>query len=315
MRSTRQPARPFVLAFAGLFLAGLLAGCPTAPPTTQGDLSIPDAPPPSYAELAERYNRRAANLSAFTAYATVKLDWTERDEDGALRDRHEFGDARLIFRGPLDVALTVEKVGKLLLWAGSDGERFWVIDAASGDERVAHVGAVAVAAGPGADPLRLSAASAPDLLGMRPLPPVGTPPEAGPDLGPTPVVEAVPGGYRFTRPDDAVRITVDAESLAPVVVEVLDAAGWPIVRSDLSGNVTAQVERVDPSRWPSLPKTATVRPVGPDGTPDGSRMELVIARIAVPSTSKPLRDDWFDFDALTRALRVDDVVDLDQPQD
>ncbi|MEM6750245.1 MAG: hypothetical protein AAF612_07225 [Planctomycetota bacterium] len=300
----RRAAERIVLVIAGALLVSLVAGCPTTPPPTPTDeLAVPTAPPPSYAELVAVYNRRASNLSSFTAYATVKLDWVERDDDGELQDRHEFGDARLIFRAPLEVALTVEKVGKLLLWAGSDGERFWVIDAASDDERVAHLGAVRVARTADTDPLRMSAASAPDLLGMRPLPPLVAEP---------PVIEAVAGGYRFVRPDDAVRITVSPEDWSPVRVEVLDDAGWPVVRSELSGNVTAKLNQVDPARWPSLPKTATVRPIRPDGEPDSSRMELVIARI---DARKAVRDDWFDFDALVNALRVDEVVDLDGVRD
>ena len=79
---------------------------------------------PTYQELVERYNANAARVERLWARTNVEMRW--RTDRG--KARRESGDGRLVFRRPLDTAMTVEVLGDTKLWAGSDASGFWVFD-------------------------------------------------------------------------------------------------------------------------------------------------------------------------------------------
>jgi|GEM_PF-1013251 len=120
--------------------AGTLgAGCATNP-STAIDTSIPavgeaNKKAPSYDEVAQRWNTRTNDLSRIWARAVVQIRYV--DADG--KRHNEQGEGHLQLVQPSDFALSIGKLGEVLLWLGSDASRYWLIE--PGDASHASVGA------------------------------------------------------------------------------------------------------------------------------------------------------------------------------
>ena len=154
-------------ALAGLLLVSCAApdGVDDPPP-----LAAP-LPGVSYAEAARRYNQHVLGLKRLWARSVVEVSWIEDDGDR----RSEQGEGHFVFVPPRRVALSVGKLGKIILWAGSNAERYWLID--NQGDGVAYVGkhpTVEVIGPTGGvemrGPLPFKPDDVPYLLGLRPLP-------------------------------------------------------------------------------------------------------------------------------------------------
>ena len=278
--------------------AGLLAvwacgwGCQRGPIVPENlnppAIENPAAQLPDYADLVRRYNATAAGLDRLWARTDVELRWRD-DRD---RARRESGDGRLIFERPLNTAWTLEVLGDIKLWAGSDEQGFWMFDLI--EDPVAYYGRYAR---PLARPLPLPVQpeAVPYLLGLMPL---------DPDRRPVaPEVEQVLGYYVIEPPGLGLRLMLDPASARPVRIDLIDDAGQSRLTCILTGQLDVQV---DDQRTLPVPQTAELYPQGEE-----SRMTLRLKR---PSTDQTkVRARLFDFNRLAEGFKVEQTIDLNQP--
>ncbi|MEM9883856.1 MAG: hypothetical protein AAF800_13170 [Planctomycetota bacterium] len=283
---------------AGRFVAaavvglGLLAGCRTDP-IVPDDLNpaaveTPDAGVPGYGELVERYNANAEALPRVWARTRVAMRW----EDERGRKRREAGDGRLIFERPLNTAWTVEVLGDVKLWAGSDAQGFWVFDRL--DDGRAYYGRYGA---PLARPLPLPVQpeAVPYLLGLMPLDPSRRPP--------APEVETFRGYYLIEPPGLGLRMMLDPATARPVRIDLTDSRGRSALTSRLSGAV--EVDGPD-GVTAVLPETAKLYP-------QGQEAEMTVTLRRATTDERRIKRKWFDFDGLVEAMKPDAVVDLNEP--
>jgi hypothetical protein len=151
---------------AGLLAAAVLAlvpaGCATAPAKADAERGAP----PSYAEVAARYNERVEPLQRLWGSAVARLEY--RDEQGRLR--REQGEGVLQLIQPSRFALDVGKLGETLLWLGCDEQRYWMFELHEADR--AQVGLHANLGRPCNRPAGLPAHPLDiiELLGVTPMP-------------------------------------------------------------------------------------------------------------------------------------------------
>ncbi|MEM6391866.1 MAG: hypothetical protein AAF797_03750 [Planctomycetota bacterium] len=246
---------------------------------------------PGYAELAERYNATLDRMEPVYAQTIVKVAWVQQDDEGNESVRRENGEGKLVVDGPKRTLLTVEKVGKIFAWAGSNEKRFWLFDLS--DEGRAMVGerVVQVGAGPVAGrrlPMGLDPAGLPYLLGLARL-----------DMQQGGTVERTRRGYAIRPAGLGMRMELDEDTGRPLLVEVLDTAGRRVAVGEMTWDVTTPVERPGVLRrtWPEMWTYASVWAVE-------ERAVLELKATEAISDRGELRAVWFDFDGLVRALGV-----------
>lgn len=289
---------PSLAAVSVCAVALLAAGC------HQSRIETPEfagtyAPADDRAAVIERYNRRCAALADFSARALCTLDWQEMDDAGEVRTRRESGDGgRLLFHAPRSTTLTIEKLGKWYLWAGSDAGRYWLFDR-TGDGLLLRHGrhdGPGAAAGLG---LPVRPADLPLLLGLQPLDPA----EPWKLQAFTPRDETSPPGLVLSKP--GLRLFLDRHTSAPRRVDLLDADGRPALSAELSIQRTPVVDPALPENERHfLPAKVRLYPAAQPGR--AMRLELEIVRAEVGGTPAA-----FDFDKLVRSLKPDRVEDLD----
>ena len=134
---TRRPIVPtsamLALGAAAAALLLTLPGCKTGGPVDAA--APPDRPPPTYPEFRQRWNANARHLDRLWARSTVAVRWTDRDGE----KHYEQGDGHLQVRDRSSFALSIGKLGEVLLWFGGDDDRYWLLDRV--DEQIgrAHV--------------------------------------------------------------------------------------------------------------------------------------------------------------------------------
>ncbi len=168
---------------------------------------------PTFQELAQAHNSRVKQLQKVYADGVIEIRWT--DQEG----RHfEQGDMEMWLSLPWLTALRVEKLGEVLLWLGSDQERYWLFDM-TGQEKVLYVGShddsLTVAGALSIRPLAML-----DLMGLSPLAQGADPPPAV-DYDPKDRTWVVPIAGRA----GPLRMYFNVQSLLPVRVEALAADG------------------------------------------------------------------------------------------
>ena len=89
---------------------------------------------PSYGEIVAKYNERTAMLDRVWARCSAAFKY--EDQDGT--ERSEQGEGHLQIAQPGRFALSVGKLGEILLWVGGDDERYWLIQRV--EDKVAFVG-------------------------------------------------------------------------------------------------------------------------------------------------------------------------------
>jgi len=270
-------------------VALVLAGCSSTPkpaPVNPAELG----PPPSYSELAERYNASIAHLDRLWARATVVVRST--DDDGK---RHEDqGEGYLQVVRPDRLALSVGKIGETLFYLGSNDTEYWWFDL-SGDEDVELFGRHDKATpeksadlGVPVHPLDLI-----EVLGLVPLPESG---EVGWDgSGRLEVRAEGRFGERI--------LTLDPETLHASRVVLLDPEGKVAVDAQLE-----RYQQVEVVGAPSIGKMVATR--------FHIDLPAIDARVMLSlyePTNKAIKEVAFDRERLERMKRIDKSYDLDDP--
>lgn len=267
---------------------------PDNPPNVR-QLELADT---TYREIAEGYNRTVEHFDKLFLRTYIRLAWQETGGDGQVRYRSEAGDGKFIFDAPRSTVLTVEKLSRIYLWAGSNDEHYWLFDQIDEGHKVAYLGRHDEASTPDARylPLPFRPDDVPYLLGLLPL---------------NPALESkvylYDGQYLIEPEGMRLRMLVDPTSFRPTRVDLLDDAGWSIVTCRLTGRFGVEVEGVNENALPVVCDDADVFVSG-----QASRMSIEL----VHATTNPRRvqDRMFDLDVLMESLKPDAVIDLDAPQ-
>ena len=119
--------RFFLLALTAL----LLASCAQTPSPV-----VDESPLPTAADAVRAHNERVSRLDRLWARAIVTLRFT--DEKG--NKKWEQGDGHFQLKDAQKLALSIGKVGEVLVWIGADNDRFWVIDRLDDDASSVFVG-------------------------------------------------------------------------------------------------------------------------------------------------------------------------------
>lgn len=283
----------------GVAVLVLFAGCEAPGPSAPAA-----APPVTYREVAQRYNRNLANLDRIWSRATVEVMW--RDRDG--RSRYEQGDSsQLLVHLPDRLALSIGKAANSFYWVGCNTERYWFIDLT--DENTAYIGRNDRLAGQSIQgvPLAVRPADLPLLLGLIPLDPLPAEPH--------PEVRRVGGRYVIELPRRRARLTIDPQTAMPVLIELLDVQRQPRVRAELSEPGTVRSAGLSQGDWPRIMTRVVVSVPGTQGKSDRLRLHLsdmTTARGAGESTKARAFDRVFDLGLMLNALNVKLVVDMDE---
>jgi hypothetical protein len=314
----RSPSGWVLACAVGASVVGLaLAGCDRAAkgpgPESPTDTTTPGKRPvpPEYNTVARKYNERVELLGRLFARTVVVLKFT--DEDG--KRRSEQGEGFLQVVRPDKLAMSVSKVGKRLVWFGSDGQRYWWIDLV--DRKKAYVGRHenydtlraegVIAPGLGLRPLDLI-----QMLGTSPLPvdprvAVGTTQWSsdGKRIGVT--VRRPGAGGAGRKESGLMRVWLDPDTFEASKVELFDAGKTLVLVSDLS-----EYEHVElRNRGGNSPRVASrVLIAGPEGGPlNGSELRMSLEGLE----DHRVNDDAFKFEVVLDEVGVgaDDVVDLD----
>ncbi len=211
-------------------LLTFLLGCPPSKSVVPDELLPPgleqSANMPDYATLIRRYNARLEGLDTLSCRTHVEAVWI--DDKG--KRRRESGKGRLIFRRPLDTALTVEAFGKTVMWAGSNQAMYWLfVNLHEGGEL--YFGRF-IGQGPTRRTLVVPPDAVPFLLGLMPLTP--NPPDG------TPEVEALRGYALIEPPGMGMRMLLEPATGTPRRVDLIDRDGVSSVICLLDGDVTVK---------------------------------------------------------------------------
>lgn len=283
-------------ALLGLIVATALTGCRGPQPIPQrlpAPVQVQPAPV-SYAQVVERYNAHVAPLDQLWSSAVAQLRW--RDEEG--RSRFEQGEGNLIFARPGRMAFTVGKLGKPLIWAGSDEARYWLIDLQ--DDGVAYVGRHRFAGQPCAEPLPLplNPRDVLHLLGLLPL--ESTPPSP-------PAVGLVADFYLIEPPGLNLRMLVEPATGQPVRVDLLDADGRSVLVSRLSNPEAVEVEGLPPGSWPRIATQAHIEALDQEG-----QVTISLTNLSDGRRFDRLNPRVFDLDALLARFKPAQIRLLDE---
>lgn len=289
----RRPARTLAL----LSLVALVnIGCE---PATNVQPDPPPAPPLSYDQLRSTHNARIADVDRLWARSVVEVRWT--DDEG--RGHFEQGDGPLIVRKPDELALAIGKLGNTRFWLGCDGERYWLFDV--GDkQRLAYVGRQDNIANARRSvlPLPIQPTRLIGLLDITPLPDTDdalVTRDGDDHLIVLPPDDDLAGLLRKIRMDAKGRITE---------IELMDGRGRTVLLAELSRFQRMPLEGRPPGAHPWL----------------AGRIHIIVPRADASVTlfihdpsegAGRIKDKQFDFDALTRALKIDRVVDVDRAPD
>jgi len=274
-------------------------GCETAPKDTP---PLPPGPALTYDKLQSGHAARVAPITQMWSRSEVEFRWTAEDGDREFED----GDGPLIVRPPHELALAIGKLGRTRFWLGCDADRYWLFDLAD-DKRVAYVGRQdnVYRAARQVLPIPLRPDQIITLLDLTPLPP----PEAVGEhvlvtrsgdehLIVLPPDRKLAGLTRLVRMDAAYRVTS---------IELLDRRGRALITADLS--------RFDPMRIADLP--IEQRPDIAErvhitiGTDEDATAITIFVKSATFGENE-VKDKQFEFETLVKALKVDEVVDVDR---
>lgn len=315
----RRP--PGLLGALSLLALALLctAGCQNTPrPLDDLDPApaILRGPPPTYADAAERFNRRLLDIRKL--FATGEASITYTGDDGVRR--REQVDVRLqVIRGgaasaptpptPARLALSLSKVGQLGAWLGCDADRYWFINLTA-EPRWAAVGtharfnpARAAEIGLTVPPRELVA-----LLGLAlldPAAPGGTQWSTNARLlG----ITADPGAGSPVR-----RIWCDPESFMPLQIELFA----PPSGAGAGPRGPTLVSRLADAKLVQTPGMAigpawSTRIIIADQSATGPAVEIEL-RLENLEQAR-VSDRAFDLQALLSELAVARVIDLDAPR-
>lgn len=268
-------------------------GCATQSDTAGFGVQGTDASLPSYEDVAAGYNARAAELQRLWARAVVELRYV--DAEG--RRKREQGEGHLQFAGPSRLALSIGKLGEVVVYLGCDSQRFWWFERgdASRVSLARHENAGSECArdlGLPAQPLEII-----ELMGVTLLPERGG--RVHRSTRGELVIDAPTGaGYR--------RLALDPRTYEPTMIGVYAR------------------DAQQPTLLARLEEYGNVQIAGRGGIPPRVASRLVIThaesdteiRINLAAMSDGVRqgripDEAFDFDALRAAFSPREIIVLD----
>jgi hypothetical protein len=283
------------LAAAGLLALALPAGCRTGPATTGGPAVVIDDA--AVAAALARHRERVDALARVTSRGVIELRW--RDEEGEEHFEPQV-DAHLWIERPRRTALRGEKVGRDLLWLGSDDERFWFFDMMGDESRLFVASHADAHRAVESWSLPIAPLALLDLMGLTAVPgaagdgPGGVTLDAERDAW---IVHAAGAGGRM-------RLFLDRTSGLPVRVESIGPDDAVVLASDLGRYRSVDVPGVAAARRPRMPTLIDI--ADPAGT---MSVKLALGTPEVDE-SAPQWGTVFDLAALTRYFRPDHVHDL-----
>jgi hypothetical protein len=293
----------------------LLSGCHRPDTLTTHDGFISPLTPAdiTYEELFLRYNAAIDEVDTLWSRADIDIEWVEVDDDGDRRYRSESGNGKFIMRrchifpelefAFHEIAMTVEKLGKVYLWAGSNARSYYLFDRVDGDNKTLYLGQYYHLHLEDRErktkpfPLPIHPNSVPKLLGLEHLP-GGLHPEPGT------TIDRYGDQYLLNLPEQNLRMLIDPQTFRPTRVDLTDRSGYSVLTAKLSGQL--KVDSDKPLDSPLLLcEKAEVYVAGYE-----SRFTLDF-QSATTSTRK-IKDQMFDLEALKKALNPDRVIDLDK---
>lgn len=292
---------------AGVLCFGLAlfaSGChkPDTLTTSDGFLSPLTPADITYTELATQYNAAIEPLTQLWSRADIDIEWIEVDEDGGRQFRSESGNGKFIMRTGetmADTAITVEKLGKIYLWAGSNQTNYYLFDRVDGDNKTLYTGRHEHIGPRQRFPLPIHPSMVSALLGLEPLPALLPQGET------RTTIDQYGEQYLLSMPEFGMRVLIDPVTFRPTRVDLTDANGFSVLTAKLSGQLKVEADRALPSP-PLICDEAEVYVAGYE-----SRFTLDFQ--SATTSSRKIRDQMFDLEALKKALKPDRVIDLDQP--
>jgi hypothetical protein len=298
-------ARTWMVLIAAAF-AVVLSGC-TAPK----DVDVSPAPaPPSYQEVASRFNDRVEHMDRIWSRTVMVLEWV--DSDG--KRHREQGEGNLQLRryapeeraswgnelaAPVRVAMSIKKLGNTGYWLGCDRDQYWWVDAY--EAKTAYVArhvnygrSCCDDVGLPIHPIALI-----DLLAITRL----NVDEGEVVAHPAKPVWIVDTSGAWTNR----RLWIDPTTMEPTRVELVGHDETVLAWAELSEYVPLEVDGVAPTVWPRVP--GVIRLKRPDGQVS-TKISLYDPTDARRDRRK-LSDAAFQLDRVARALRVDRIVQLD----
>ncbi|MEM9344987.1 MAG: hypothetical protein AAGB26_00075 [Planctomycetota bacterium] len=296
-----------------VLISFLLIGCHKPDTFTTGDgfvspLTEADI---TYAELAQQYNAAIEPLTQLWSRTDIEIEWIEVDEDGKRTSRSESGNGKFIMRShfygptrssPTETAMTVEKLGKIYLWAGSNRDHYYLFDRVDSDNKTLYIGGYAEAVlqdQPKPFPLPIHPNTVPVLLGLEPLVKSQVPWEV------EPTIDGYRDQYLLSMPDRGLRMLIDPKTFRPTRVDLTDSNGFSVLTAKLSGRLEVEADQALASP-PLICDKAELYVAGYE-----SRFTLDFQ--SATTSGRKIKDQMFDLDALKKALKPDRLVDLDQP--
>lgn len=293
MTRARAATRGLRAALVGAAI--VVGGCAGTASRTGIDVR-PDASLPSYEEVAARYNERASLLGRVWARAVVELRYV----DGEGSRRREQGEGHLQFIAPSRFALSVGKLGEVIVYLGCDEQRFWMFERADADR--VSISRHANAGAPCADDIGLPARPLEiiDLMGVLELPLRGGRVQRS---ARGEIVVDLPsrvGTGGFTR------VAIASNGQEPTMIGVYaNGAAQPTLLARLEEYENVQIA----GRGGIAPRVAS-RIVITHAESD-TEIRLSLAAMTDGVRERRLPPEAFDFDALVRAFAPSDVRVLD----
>jgi hypothetical protein len=291
---------------AGVLCAALIliaTGCQRPDTfTTAGGFVSPLKPADiTYEKLAAQYNAAIEPLATLWSRADIDIEWADIEDDGDRKYRSESGNGKFIMRrgeGPIETAMTVEKLGKIYLWAGSNQTGYYLFDRVDGDNKTLYAGKhLAIGRGK-AFPLPMHPSMVPTLLGLEPLP------TSLPEGETLTKIDLYGEQYLLSMPELGMRMLIDPETFRPTRVDLTDRKGFSILTAKLAGQLEVEASSALDSP-PLICDKAEVYVAGYE-----SRFTLDFQ--SATTSTRRIKDQMFDLEALKKALKPDQVIDLDQ---
>lgn len=287
-RAINRGARVLALCAFGVALGCASGGSPDQFGSTKADASLP-----SYEEIAARHNERAALLQRLWARAVVEFRYI--DADG--RRKREQGEGHLQFAAPSRFALSVGKLGEIVVYLGCDSQRFWWFERGDASRvsiaRHENVGtACADDLGLPAHPLEII-----ELMGVTALPATGGRVQRS-ARGEIVVDAPTRAGFR--------RLALDPRTLELVMIGVYaSGAAQPTLLARLE-----EYDNVEIAGRGGIPPRAASRLVITHSTTD-TEIRINLAAMTDGVRQGRIPDEAFDFDTLRSAFGPREILVLD----
>ncbi|MEM7227936.1 MAG: hypothetical protein AAF432_03890 [Planctomycetota bacterium] len=275
-------------------LIAAIIGCDAGQPIeSQPAPPIVDAAPTvSYDDVRLAYNARVDQLTEIYSRGVVELKW--RDEAGKQHVEPQV-DLDMWINLPRHTSFRLEKLGEVLLWAGSDAERFWLFDML--EAPTALVVGDHASRGAGDESLRIAPLLVLDMMGLAHLPD---------RAGVAKPVTMVDDSWRVETVTDERHLVIylDAETQRPRAVELLGDDGQIRARSIISREARLEIRGVISLNQPFVPSLIDI-----DVDDGAMSMKIALGEPTADGIESEL-NVVFDRNRLAQSLRPDEIVEI-----